>query len=144
MIWSANYIDYHPQGILSETDDYPPTAIDTAGSKRRPAWEFDIDSARQNLTSQFCVNDLSGFDCEDMELAISAAGCLLNYVKQTQRSELPHIKSMQRIRPNEAIHIDGASRRNLELTKNIKVVMSTRACNEQHSYTMAARLLQRW
>ena len=132
--------------ILSETDDYPPTAIDTAGSKRRPAWEFDIDSARQNLTSQFCVTDLSGFDCEDMGLAISAAGCLLNYVKQTQRSELPHIKSMQRIRPNEAIHIDGASRRNLELTKNIQggdehtlfSVMNNTAT------TMAARLLQRW
>ena len=132
--------------ILSDDADYPSVASDAVGSKRRPPWEFDLQSAKQALTEQFGVRDLSAFDCEGMDLAVSAAGCLLAYVKQTQRTELPHISGLQRLRTDDAVHIDGASRRNLELTQNIRggddhtlfSVMNRTAT------TMGARLLQRW
>ena len=132
--------------ILSEDADYPLFAKDLAGLKLRPSWEFDLETAEQVLTNQFGVKDLSGFDCMDMDLGIRAAGCLLAYVKQTQRTELPHINGLLHIRPNDSVHIDGASRRNLELTQNIHggdehtlfAVMNTTATS------MGARLLQRW
>ncbi|MBT4492731.1 MAG: DNA mismatch repair protein MutS [Gammaproteobacteria bacterium] len=132
--------------ILSEDGRYPTVASEYAGSRLRPPWEFDLDAARQSLTKQFGVKDLSGFGCENLPLGVSAAGCLLAYVKQTQRTELPHITGLQRLMNEEAVHIDGASRRNLELTMNIQggdehtlfSVLNRTATN------MGGRLLQRW
>ena len=49
-----------------------------------------------------------------MDLGIRAAGCLLAYVQETQRTELPHINRLQKLTGDEAVHIDGSSRRNLE------------------------------
>lgn len=132
--------------ILSEDGDYPTIAREAAGARQRPPWEFDLDAAEQLLTKQFGVRDLSGFECEDLPLAVSAAGCLLAYVRETQRTELPHITGLQRLRGDDAVHIDGASRRNLELTTNIQggdehtlfSAMNRTATN------MGGRLLQRW
>ena len=77
---------------------------------------------------------------------MAAAGCLLNYVKQTQRNELPHITGLQRLRNDEAVHIDGASRRNLELSVNIQGGEEhTLFATLNHASTaMGSRLLQRW
>jgi DNA mismatch repair protein MutS len=60
----------------------------------RPAWHFDEDSAVEILKKQFQVRELSGFGCEDMPLAISAAGCLLQYTEETQRSALVHLQAI--------------------------------------------------
>lgn len=132
--------------ILSEDQDYPPMALNHAGARLRAPWEFDLQSARDLLTQQFGVKDLGGFDCDDLDLAISAAGCLLAYVKDTQRTELPHIRNLRKITGDDAVHIDGASRRNLELTLNIQG-------GEEHTLfavlnntatAMGGRLLARW
>jgi DNA mismatch repair protein MutS len=132
--------------ILSEDAQYPPAATDHAGTRHRPPWEFDLTTCRDRLTKQFGVRDLSGFGCEDMPLAIAAAGCLLGYVEETQRTELPHITGLQRLVNEDAVSIDGASRRNLELTVNIQggddhtlfAVLNSTATS------MGGRLLQRW
>lgn len=132
--------------ILADETTYPAFAADHAGARRRAPWEFDLTTARETLTKQFGVKDLAGFDCDTLDLAVSAAGCLLSYVKETQRSELPHIAAMQRLVTDDAVHIDGASRRNLELSTNIQggedhtlfSVLNRTATN------MAGRLLQRW
>ncbi len=79
--------------ILMENQQYPPVATEHAGSRRRSDWEFDLDSARDLLTKQFNVRDLAGFDCDDMDLAIRAAGCLLAYVQETQRTILTVCKN---------------------------------------------------
>ncbi len=132
--------------ILSEDQDYPSMAFNHAGARLRAPWEFDLQTARDLLTRQFAVKDLAGFDCDDLDLAVSAAGCLLAYVKETQRTELPHIRGLRKITGDDAVHIDGASRRNLELTRNIQG-------GEEHtlfsvlnntSTAMGARLLGRW
>lgn len=132
--------------ILSEDSRYPPMATDYAGSRQRPPWEFDLESARQSLTRQFGVRDLSGYECEDLSLAVSAAGCLLNYVRETQRTELPHIRGLQRLRTDDAVHIDGASRRNLELTQNIQggEEHTLFAVLNKTTTAMGGRRLQRW
>ena len=132
--------------ILSEDGAYPPSALNHAGARSRAPWEFDLENARQLLTRQFGVRDLSGYECEELLLAVAAAGCLLHYVKQTQRNELPHITGLQRLRNDEAVHIDGASRRNLELSVNIQGGEEhTLFATLNHASTaMGSRLLQRW
>ena len=132
--------------ILSEDEKYPAIADSHVGVRHRAPWEFDLQSARNLLTKQFGVKDLAGFGCDDMPLAISAAGCLLAYVKETQRAELPHIRGLKKIVGDEAVHIDGASRRNLELAVNIQG-------GEDHTLfsvlnktatAMGGRMLKRW
>jgi len=132
--------------ILSEDQQYPTIATEHAGARHRPPWEFDLAAARELLTRQFGVKDLAGFDCEDLQLGLRAAGCLLAYVKETQRTDLPHITGLQRLANDDAVHIDGSSRRNLELTMNIQggdehtlySVLNKTATN------MGGRMLQRW
>ena len=132
--------------LLMDNQQYPLIATEHAGSRCRPEWEFDLTSARTALTKQFNVRDLAGFDCDDMDLGLRAAGCLLAYVQETQRTELPHINRLQKLTSDEAVHIDGSSRRNLELTLNIHG-------GEEHTLfsvlnktatSMGGRLLQRW
>ena len=84
--------------ILSEDGTYPPSALNHAGARSRAPWEFDLENARQLLTRQFGVRDMSGYECEELLLAVAADGCLLNYVKQTQRNELPKLTCLQRLR----------------------------------------------
>jgi len=132
--------------ILMDNQEYPLIATKHAGSRRRPEWEFDLTSARNSLTKQFNVKDLTGFDCDDMDLGIRAAGCLLTYVQETQRTELPHINRLQKLTSDEAVHIDGSSRRNLELTLNIHggEEHTLFAVLNKTATSMGGRLLQRW
>lgn len=114
--------------------------------KRRGPWEFDLESAQRQLNQQFSTKDLSGFGCDHLPQAIAAAGCLLQYVKDTQRADLPHIRTIAAEQRDEAVLLDAASRRNLELDTNLSGgpentlfdVLDTTAT------AMASRLLRRW
>ena len=57
--------------------------------RRRPPWEFELDSALRLLNQQFQTKDLSGFGCGHLQLALRAAGGLLHYVKYTQKEPSP-------------------------------------------------------
>ncbi len=116
------------------------------GARSQPAWEFDLESARRALKEQFQVRDLAGFGCEDLTLALGAAGCLLQYVKDTQRSNLPHITALAVERRSDSVVLDAATRRNLEIDRNL-------AGGEEHTLrwvmdrcatVMGSRLLRRW
>lgn len=116
------------------------------GLRKRPVWEFDADTCYRQLISHFKTKDLRGFGCEDMPLAIQAAGCLLAYAMDTQRSGLPHIQRMNAEQPSDALILDAASRRNLELDRNLgggssNTLMSVIDCT---STAMGSRLLNRW
>jgi DNA mismatch repair protein MutS len=78
-----------PAELLYHEDVGHPAVTGRAGARAQPGWEFDAESAQRALTEQFQVHDLRGFGCEDMALAIRAAGCLISYVRDTQRSALP-------------------------------------------------------
>ena len=97
----------------------PPTVTNHAGIRPRPAWEFDLISAEKTLTSQYKVRDLAGFGCADKHAGVAAAGSLLAYVKSTQLTELPHIQPLRLLDKDDAVIIDAASRRNLELDTTI-------------------------
>lgn len=114
--------------------------------RKRPHWEFDLTTATHSLTQQFQVRDLSGFGCQDMTLAIQAAGCLLNYAKDTQQTQLQHIQPLQIERREESVILDATTRRNLELTVNLQGGRgnSLVAIIDTTATPMASRLLNRW
>lgn len=117
-----------------------------SGLRCRPLWEFDQDTARQQLNIQFGTRDLSGFGIECASMALRAAGCLLQYAKNTQRTSLPHIRSVILERPQDTIVMDATTRRNLELTQNLNGGSeNTLADVLDHTVTpMGSRMLKRW
>ncbi|WP_202303474.1 DNA mismatch repair protein MutS [Dryocola clanedunensis] len=116
------------------------------GLRRRPLWEFEIETARQQLNLQFGTRDLTGFGVENAQHALCAAGCLLQYVKDTQRTSLPHIRSVTMDRQQDSIIMDAATRRNLEITQNLSggfenTLASVLDCTVT---PMGSRMLKRW
>ncbi|MFK5915522.1 MAG: DNA mismatch repair protein MutS [Woeseiaceae bacterium] len=137
----------HPaELLLSEEVETHPFQHTAKTIKQRAAWHFDSSSAERALSDQFATKDLAGFGCVDLPLAISAAGCLLAYVKETQRSALPHIQALHTESREDCLLLDASTQHNLELTQSI-------SGNEQHTLSsildhtatpMGSRLLRRW
>ncbi len=114
--------------------------------RRRPSWEFDFTTATHCLTQQFQTRDLSGFDCQDLPLAIQAAGCLLNYAKEAQQGNLRHIQPLRVERREECVILDATTRRNLELTVNLQGGKNNTLVSviDNTATAMGSRLLVRW
>ncbi|NCF51482.1 DNA mismatch repair protein MutS [Gammaproteobacteria bacterium] len=129
-------------------EDQPLTSAmrDRVRVTRRPPWHFDLDSARRLLCAQFATRDLSGFGCDEFPRGVVAAGALLQYVSDTQKAALPHLRSISAERHDEAIIMDGPTRRNLELEESM-------SGHDEHTLAgvmdhcqspMGSRLLRRW
>lgn len=116
------------------------------GICKRPPWHFEPDSARQLVLNQFNTHDLSGFGCENMPIAIAAAGCLLQYVRDTQQSALPHIQGIRVENNADGIKLDAASRRNLELDTHPTGELRFTLCGvlDKTVTAMGSRCLRRW
>ncbi|KLN97957.1 DNA mismatch repair protein MutS [Moellerella wisconsensis] len=116
------------------------------GLRRRPIWEFELDTAKQQLNLQFSTKDLIGFGVDNAHKALRAAGCLLQYVKDTQRTSLPHIRSIIMEKQTDSVILDAATRRNLELTQNLSGGSeNTLASILDFCVTpMGSRMLKRW
>ena len=112
----------------------------------RARWHFDIDSATRALTEQFRTRDLAGFGCADKPLAIAAAGALLAYVRETQKSALPHLLSITTEERDAALIMDPATRRNLELDESLagKPELTLAGVFDRTATAMGARMLRRW
>ncbi len=123
-----------------------PLTINRPGLRQRPAWEFDLDSATRALNDQFKTHDLSGFGCEGLSLALAAAGCLLQYAKETQRTALPHIRSLSHESRDGSVSLDAATRRNLELDRNLAGGSDNTLGSvlDRTQTAMGSRLLTRW
>ncbi|WP_233520515.1 DNA mismatch repair protein MutS [Flocculibacter collagenilyticus] len=119
---------------------------DRKGLRRRPEWEFELDTAQRLLTQQFEVKDLIGFGVHQANNGIVAAGCLMQYVKDTQRTALPHIKSIALEQNDASVIMDAATRKNLELTQNLAggFENTLAAVLDQTATAMGSRLLKRW
>src|SRR5450631_3375251 len=112
-----------PAEILAP-DGAQPFPADAGGNQDRPwrlraPWHFDTESATRALTEQFRTHDLAGFGCADKPAAIAAAGALLAYVRETQKSALPHLLSITTEERDAALIMDPATRRNLELDESL-------------------------
>ncbi|MEP0355941.1 DNA mismatch repair protein MutS [Paraglaciecola sp.] len=116
------------------------------GLRRRPQWEFDFDTACNQLNQQFGTKELDGFGVAKSKIGLCAAGCVMQYVKDTQRSALPHIRSILLETETDTVLMDAATRRNLELTQNLSGEKDHTLASvlDKTSTPMGSRLLQRW
>ena len=111
-----------------------------------PQWHFEQKAARTRLCEHFKTPDLKGFGCDDLALAVSAAGCLLNYAQQTHRTALPHLRQIRVEYTKDSIRLDPQSRRNLELEQNLAGGRDNTLVSvlDKTATPMGARLLRRW
>ena len=132
--------------IVDEDADVAPRLRDGVRRSGRPPWHFEIESATRLLCKQFGTRDLAGFGCDEYPVGITAAGALLQYVNDTQKTALPHLTSITVETHADAVIMDGPTRRNLELEESL---------TGHHRHTLAgvldrcqspmgSRLLKRW
>ncbi|TRX55813.1 DNA mismatch repair protein MutS [Thalassomonas sp. M1454] len=116
------------------------------GTRRRPDWEFDLATSIKLLNTQFGTKELTGFGVDDLPLGLCAAGCLIQYVKDTQRSALPHIRNIKAQAYAEGVILDAATRRNLEITQNLAGGYENTLASvlDKTAAPMGSRLLKRW
>ena len=132
--------------LYPESFPYTDIIQQNKGTRRRPDWEYDLQTAERVLTKQFETKDLLGFGLGDVAVAISAAGCLMQYVKDTQRTALPHIRAITLESIDSAIVLDSATRKNLELTQNLSGGVDNTLAQvlDKTATAMGSRLLKRW
>ncbi|MEH6504266.1 MAG: DNA mismatch repair protein MutS [Cycloclasticus sp.] len=132
--------------LISEDSKLSRTFNQRKGVSALADWHFDEQTATRLLNKQFGTQDLRGFGCEKMPLAISAAGALLHYLKGTHQASLPHLQSIKVIRQTDFITLDESTRQHLELDYhpsgniNFTLLGLLNRCKT----SMGARLLRRW
>ena len=132
--------------IVDEDHSFGASFDDSIRVTRRPPWHFELDSSTRLLCNQFGTRDLTGFGCENFPRGIAAAGALLQYVNDTQKASLPHLRSITAELRDDAVIMDGPTRRNLELEESLSGRhQHTLAGVMDHCETaMGSRLLRRW
>ena len=113
---------------------------------RRPEHIFHLETARETLLEHFETLNLAGFGCEDLKAGISAAGALLQYILETQKTACSHIEKLIPVILEDVLIVDEPSRRNLELAQTIVGGSRKGSLLDTLDYTstpMGARLLKR-
>ncbi len=131
---------------LLQPEGSSPIAGVQCSVRERAAWHFDSESSTRALCSQFGTRDLSGFGCDATALSVRAAGCLLQYVRDTQKAALPHLRGLRLEERADAVLLDAATRRNLELDISLAdrpecTVAGVLDCT---ATAMGGRELRRW
>jgi DNA mismatch repair protein MutS len=114
--------------------------------RTRAPWHFELASASRLLTDQLGTLGLTGFGVDELPLAIRAAGALLQYVRDTQKSALPHIRALRVEQRDDSLGLDAATRRNLELDTSLSGNESATlfAVLDASVTPMGSRALRRW
>ncbi|KAB7770861.1 DNA mismatch repair protein MutS [Xanthomonas maliensis] len=132
--------------LVPDEDNWPEFLRGRSGVRRRPPWLFDADSGRRQLLAFFKLHDLTGFGIDDKPCATAAAGALLGYVEETQKQRLPHLTSIAMEVAGEAIAMNAATRRHLELDTRVDGDTRNTLLGVLDSTVtpMGGRLLRRW
>jgi DNA mismatch repair protein MutS len=114
--------------------------------RTRAPWHFEFASASRLLTDQLGTLDLKGFGVDEFPLAIRAAGALMQYVRDTQKSAVPHIRALRVEERDDSLGLDAASRRNLELDTSLSgnEAATLFAVLDSSITAMGSRALRRW
>lgn len=123
---------------------WPPDLMVT----RRPAWAFNRETAESELSRHFQTASLEGFGFQDGDdYAIAAAGAVLDYLRETQKTSLDHLDRITPYRSAELLEIDEATRRSLEITRTLRGGSregSLLAVIDRSVTPMGSRLLADW
>lgn len=109
-------------------------------------WVFNFDYAYEQLITQFNTQSLKGFGVEEMKQGVIAAGAVMNYLQETQKANLHHIKSIRRHDVGEYIILDPSTKRNLEITSSIagSTEGTLFSVLDKTQTPMGGRMLKRW
>ena len=110
-------------------------------------WEFNAATARNTLLAQFGVKNLTAFRLEDQPLAVSAAGALIAYLKETQKNSLRIISKIKLETAENYMVLDANAIKNLELTHSLrenKRYGTLLWLLDKTKTNMGARTLQTW
>ena len=113
----------------------------------RPDWEFSKDTAYRILMEHFGTTSLEGFGCEDVGPALGAAGAVIQYLKETQKTSLKHIGKIQKYQADNRVLMDKATQQSLEITQTMRArdrEGSLLSVIDQTETPMGARLLREW
>ena len=105
----------NPSEVLISEDSHLNESLNDYTLQRRPPWDFDCDSAFDQLTQLFGVHDLGGFDIDHDDVVLPAAGALLQYISHTQKVDLNHLKPPRVEHLHHYLHFDAQSLKNLEI-----------------------------
>jgi DNA mismatch repair protein MutS len=132
--------------LVAEDAALPRWLAEAPGLTQRAPWHFDAETSHRSLCQQFATQDLAGFDAEDIPIALGAAGCLLQYVKDTQRSAVPHLRGLNRERRDQAVVMDATTRRNLEIDSSLgqRDEFTLASLMDRCATPMGSRLLKVW
>ncbi len=110
-------------------------------------WHFDKKAAFENLKKQFKVSNLKAFGLHEESPELVSCGVLLDYIAESSKSMLPHVKSLTVYNDEDYLGLDESTQRNLEITNNLNdsgqnftllnILDKTRTA-------MGARKLKRW
>ncbi len=127
-------------------DESGPTPDDQWLCRARPPWHFEVEAAASLLTRQFGTRDLDGFGLSERPAAIAAAGCVLQYLKDTHHDALPHISSIHLEQHQDTIAMDAATRRHLEIDTHPEGRREHTLIGlfDHCTTAMGSRLLRRW
>ena len=114
---------------------------------RRADWEFSRETAYQKLTNHFCTASLEGFGCEDIGPSLSAAGALINYLNETQKTSLTHINKIEKYSSQNRLILDHSTQQSLELVKTARTHQkegSLLSVIDRTKTPMGGRLIKGW
>jgi DNA mismatch repair protein MutS len=128
----------HPDGFDALPSGVPVRAL--------PPWQFDADSARRRLCEHLGTLDLTAFGADEAPLGVAAAGALLNYARGTQQAALAHVRTLVIERSGTHLHLDSATRRNLEITTTLRGEPAPTLCSllDRCGTAAGSRLLRQW
>ena len=138
------------EGSTLDVPDFRKAVTQCTGATvvSRPPWAFDARSSLEILCDHFTVKTLEGFGFpEGWEASVSAAGAVIEYLRETQKTALSHIVTLKRFDRTDHMVIDGNTLRCLEVHRTLRTNRrpgSLLACIDRTATGMGARLLERW
>lgn len=126
------------QQVLGETYKGIVTRLDD--------WVYTFEYAYEQLITQFNTQSLKGYGVEELTQGVTAAGAVMHYLQETQKSNLHHIKSLRRYDIGEFIILDPSTKRNLEITSSLSGSNEGTlfAVLDRTKTPMGGRMLKRW
>jgi len=110
-------------------------------------WIFNYQFAKDLLLDHFKTKTLKGFGIENYSLAIISAGVTLNYLRETQKSQLPHIKKISLFIPSDYMQLDFVTKKNLEILFSIQDSSKEGtliSILDRTKTSMGGRMLKKW
>src|SRR5574344_675599 len=112
-----------------------------------PDWNFNAELSYKRLTQQFKTANLRSFSLTENAPEVPAAGFLLDYLTKTTNTTSPHVSGITVYHDNQYVIIDDSSRRNLEVTANLRdgsIQFSLLECVNCTKTAMGSRLIRQW